>query len=468
MSSPSRPLPRLQLASLAWPLMAELGLAIVLGLLGTAWAGRISDTDGGAFSLATQVAAGLFLLFRVVGAGVGVVVTQHLGAGQRAAADRVALAVLGASSWMGAGTALLALLCATPLMRALQAPADVLPLAVGFLQAMAPALLLDAWNASMASVMRAHLRARDTLWVLLVMHGLHLLLAWPLMHGAGPLPALGLPGFALALGLSRLVGMALHLVLWRRVLGLRPRWADWWRLPRRELAAVLQIGAPGAAESALHRLCYTVSVAAAAQLGAAALATHAYVQQLQGVVVMASLALGFAAEIVVSHLVGAGRLRDADRVVQLALRRGLAIALAVSVAVALAAPWLLRWFTRDAAIIAAGTTLLWLAVVMEAGRTVNLVLVNALRGAGDAGFPLRAGMISMPPLLAGAAWVLAVPLGLGLPGLWLAYIADEWLRALLMWRRWSRQHWVPQARSARLRMRRTAGHADPASPVAAG
>ena len=42
--------------------------------------------------------------------------------------------------------------------------------------------------------MRAHLRTRDTLAVLAVMHLTHLLLALPLMQGWGPLPALGLPG----------------------------------------------------------------------------------------------------------------------------------------------------------------------------------------------------------------------------------------------------------------------------------
>ncbi|MBC7940317.1 MAG: hypothetical protein H7Z19_11230, partial [Chitinophagaceae bacterium] len=41
--------------------------------------------------------------------------------------------------------------------------------------------------------------------------------------------------------------------------------------------------------------------------------------------------------------------------------------------------------------------------------------------------------------------------GLGLPGLWLAYAADEWLRGLLMWRRWTTQGWVPHARRARRR-----------------
>ena len=215
MSSASTPHPQPRLLSLAWPLFTELGLGIAIGLLGTALAAAISDTAGAAFALANHVSAMLFILFRIIGAGVSVVLTQSLGAGRRDAADAVARAVLGASSWIGAFSASVALLFAGPLLRLLNAPPEVLPLAQPFLQALAPALLLDAWNASMSSVMRAHLRSREALAVVVVMHSVHLLLAWPLMQGWGPLPALGLPGFAVALGLSRAVGLSLHLMLWR-------------------------------------------------------------------------------------------------------------------------------------------------------------------------------------------------------------------------------------------------------------
>jgi putative MATE family efflux protein len=449
--------PRPQLFTLAWPLMAELALALVLGTVGMAWAAQLSDVAGAAFALAMQVSAALFLLFRVLGAGVGVVVTQALGAGERTSADRVARAVLGASTWTGLITGLLALFFAAPLLRLLQAPPEVLELAVPFLQALAPALMLDAWNATMASVMRAHLRTRDTLWVLLAMHATHLLLAWPLMVGWGPLPALGLLGFALALAASRALGLVLHLWLWQRVLNLRPRRSDWWHLPRREMVAVLHIGVPGAAETVLHRVCFMVTLAAAAQWGATALATQAYVQQLQGGIWMFSLALGFTAEIMVGHCIGAGRFHQAQQLVRRALVQGLSLTLVVSVAVALAAPILLGWFTQDRALIAQGQQLLWLTVLVETGRTFNLVIGNALRGAGDARYPLHAGWMSMPPVLAGGGWLLGVEMGLGLAGVWLAYAADEWLRGLLMWRRWQTQAWVPHARRSRRRLRTDSG-----------
>lgn len=441
-----------RLFALAWPLFLELLLGIAVGVVGTALAARLSDTAGASFALAHHVFGTLFILFRIVGAGVGVVLTQALGAGRRAAADAVARAVLGASSWLGVAVALPALLAPLPLLRLLNAPPEVLPLAAPLLMALAPAMLLDAWNASMTAVMRAHLRARDTLAVMVVMHLVHLALMAPLMFGLGGWPGLGLPGFAVAVVASRMVAIGLHLLLWRLRLNLVPRWSDLWRLPRAELAAVARIGLPGAAENIAYRLALMVSVAVVGSLGAAALATQAYAMQVIMVVLLFGLATGLSVETVVGHLIGAGRLHEAHRVVRRALARGLVVSVLVAMAAALLAPWLLRLFTHDAHIVAAATVLLWWTVLLEPGRTFNLVVINALRAAGDARYPVLAGAASMLIVLAGGSWLLGSHLGLGLPGVWIAYAADEWLRGLLMWRRWATLGWVPHARASRRRL----------------
>jgi Na+-driven multidrug efflux pump len=233
----------------------------------------------------------------------------------------------------------------------------------------------------------------------------------------------------------------------------RPGAADWWRLRRAELAAMAHIGLPGAAEQIAYRLCFMVSISAAGTMGAAAVATHAYAMQVIMLVLLGGLSLGLAMETVVGRLIGAGRLHEANRRVRRALALGLAISLTVALAAALAGPFLLRRFTHDEAIVAAGAVLLWWTVLLEPGRTFNLVVINALRAAGDARYPVAVGAVSMVLVLAAGSWFLGVHLGLGLPGLWIAYAADEWVRGLLMWRRWRRLQWVPHARRARMRMR---------------
>ncbi len=459
-------MPRPRLLAIAWPMFVELLLGIGVGMVGTVLAARVSDTAGAGFALGNQVAATLFIVFRIIGIGIGVVVSQSLGSRQPRAAAAVSRAALGASSWVGGLVALATFTLAGPLLDLMQAPLDVRPLALPFLQWLAPVLLFDAWNASMASVMRAHLRNRDALMVIVVMHLTHLGLAFPLMLGAGPLPALGLPGYALAVGLSRVLGVSLHLVLWRWRLGLVPTWGDWWRLPRAELMAVMHIGLPGAAENIAYRLSYMVSVGVAATLGAQALATQAYTSQVMYGVLLFGLATGMSVEIVVGHLIGAGQLHAAFRLVRRALLLGLAVSLVVALMAAVAGRWLMGWFTSDPAIVAAGATLLWWTVLLEPGRTFNLVVINALRATGDARYPVLAGAASMLIVLAGGSWFLGVHLGLGLVGLWIAYAADEWIRGLLMWRRWATQGWVPHARATHRRLRALAANAEQAPTTA--
>jgi Na+-driven multidrug efflux pump len=443
-----------RLFTLVWPLALELLFGIGVGVAGTVLAARLSDQSGAAFALTNHVVGMLFVLFRVVGAGVGVVVTQALGAGRCDTADALARSAVGASTWVGGGIALAVLVGAGPLLGLLNAPGELRPLAETLLRALALALLLDAWNASMASVMRAHLRTRDTLAVMVLMQVLQLALAVPLMLGVGSWPGLGLVGYALALIASRLLALGLHLALWRMRLDLSVRAQDWWRLPRAELAAMAHIGLPGAAENIAWRAAFTASVAAVGLLGMQAVATQAYVLQLMGLIMLFSVATGLGVEIVVGHLIGAGELRRAHGLVRRALARGIAVALLVALLFALAGPWLLRLFTQDPAIIHQGTLLLWCCLLLEPGRTFNLVVINALRAAGDARYPVVAGAASMLVVLAGGSWLLGVKLGLGLVGVWIAYAADEWLRGLLMWRRWSRLSWVPHARQSRRRAKK--------------
>ncbi len=449
---PRSALPPPRLFALAWPLYVELLLGFGVGVAGTALAASLSDRSGAAFALTNHVVGMLFVLFRVVGAGVGVVVTQALGAGRRDTADALARSAVGASTWVGGGIALAVLLGAGPLLSVLNAPDEVRPLAEPLLRALALALMLDAWNASMASVMRAHLRTRDTLAVMVLMQLVQIALALPLMLGVGSWPGLGLLGYALALLASRLLALGLHLMLWRLRIGLVVRPQDWWHLPRVELAAMAHIGLPGAAENIAWRAAFTASVAAVGLLGMQAVATQAYVLQLMGLIMLFSIATGLGVETVVGHLIGAGELRRAHALVRRALFRGIAVAFITAVLVALAGPWLLRLFTQDTAIIAQGSLLLWCCLLLEPGRTFNLVVINALRAAGDARYPVMAGAASMAVVLAGGSWLLGVHLQLGLVGVWIAYAADEWLRGLLMWRRWARLSWVPHARQARRRM----------------
>lgn len=454
-SAPAKPAPPApRLLPLAGPLFAEMLLGLGMGLVGTLLAARLGDSQGAAFALCIQVMSMLFVFFRIVGAGVSVVVAQALGGQRPDEAERTALATLGASTWIGGLCVAVAALATEPLLALLNTPAELMPLALPLLRWMALGVLLDAWNTTLASVLRSHLHSRPTMVVNVTMQLAHLALALPLMTGAWGWPGMGLPGYALALLLARGLGLALLLQTWRLRLGLVPRSRDWWAWRRRVLAPVLQVGLPGAAENICWRAAWVFSLSVVGTLGTQALATHAYTMQVIHLILVFAITLGLSGEIMVGHLVGAGALHSAHHLVRRLIRRGLLMAAGVSLLAALLGPWLIGAFTRDPQIIATASLLLWLTILLETGRTFNLVLVNALRAAGDANYPLVAGAASFLLVMAGGSWLLGAWLGWGLVGVWLAYAADEWLRGLIMWRRWASLGWVPAARRMHRRLQR--------------
>jgi putative MATE family efflux protein len=443
----SRPSPRV--LTVAWPLLAELALGFGVGFFGMWLVSKQSDTASAAFGLANHVQGAFFLLFRIISMGVGVVITQNLGAGNRRDADRTALASVGASTWLGLGSAMVLFVATGPLLSAMQATDDVRALAAPYLHVLAFALFLDAFNASMAAVMRSHLHTRETMLNILSMHSLHLALCFPLMRGLGPLQPLGMMGFALALAISRGFGLGVHLWLWHTVLGLHPSWHDAVAVRWKVLRSSIAIGLPGAAENIAYRVAMLVSVTVVSSMGTTALATQSYAMQIMNVIVLSTFALGLAGEILVGHLIGAGELRAAWKLVRKCLFWGLGVALSVAILTAATAPWTLRLFTHDPAIIAQATTLLWITVLLEPGRTCNIVVITALRAAGDARFPVVAGAASMVLVMGFGSWLLGVHYGLGLTGVWIAYALDEWVRGGIMAARWFGLGWVKQAVASR-------------------
>ena len=441
---PQRP-PRL--APLMLPLLAELGLMVTMGLIGTALAARQSDAAAAAFAMGQQVAGLVLVLLRVIGAGISVVVARQLGAGEVALAARTARASLTASAWLGAGLALAAALPASAWMALLQAPDAVAPAAADFLVWLAPVFVLEALISTQASVLRAHLQARATLVLNAVIQAVHLMLALALM------PQWGLPGFALAMVLSRGLGLGLGAWMCTHRIGLPWRWVDLLTPPGAALREVLHVGVPSAAENILYRVCATATLAVGGSLGAPTLAAQAYALQLNTITLLPGLALGLSMEVLVGHAMGQRSLRLAHRRLNRALALGLVCSVAAAAAMALLGPTILRAFTRDEAVAAMALTALWWTVLLEPGRTFNLVVINGLRAAGDTRFPVLAGAVSMVVVLAGGSWLLGAHLGLGLAGVWIAYAADEWIRGLLMWWRWQGLYWVPHARSVTRRMR---------------
>ena len=437
------------LLAIAWPIFVEQTLRILIGTVDTFMVSHVSDGAVAALGIANQFVVLALICFNFIGIGASVVITHHVGAGDAKGAQKIVTTAISVNTWIGLIVSVIAYLFAAPLLRLMQLPPDLMQYAEPFLVLMGGSLFLEAMNGAIGASLRAHGHTKDAMIVTLIQNVINIVGNCVLLFGLFGAPKMGVTGVALSSVFSRVVAsIALWILLERRLkLSLRAR--DLIDLQLDRIKRILHIGLPAAGEHMSYWLSLMVITSFAARLGTESLTQMTYTQQVQRLVILFSVALGLGTEILIGRMIGAGEFEAAYREVMKNVRTGLMIATGAIVVVAIFAPQLLGLFSHDPVIIAGGTLLLRMSIVYEPGRVFNIVIINALRATGDARFPVQIAMCSEWFLSVPLAWFLCLKLNWGIPGIWIAMMSEEWLRGLIMYRRWTGRKWLKYAHRSR-------------------
>lgn len=457
-----------KLLALAWPIFVEQGLRVLIGTVDTFMVAHLGDDAVAGVNVANQVVTLFLISFAFIGIGSSVVITHHLGAKDRAGADRITTTAIAANTWIGLAASALVLLFSAPMLGWMQLPEAPAAFGRPFLALMGGTLFLEAMNISIAATLRAHTHTRDAMLVTLGQNVLNAIGNCLLLFGLLGFPKLGVVGVAISGVVSRVAANVALWILLKRRTGLRMPWREYFDLKRDRLRRILAIGLPAAGEHTSWWLAFMTITVFVAGLGGPALATQSYTFAIIRWVIVLNVSLGLGTEIVVGHLIGAGQFETAYRELLKNLRIGFLVALGAAGLLALVAPQLLAFFTRDPAIVAAGAVLIRLGLLLEPGRVFNVVVINSLRATGDARFPMIVGLFGMWGVWVPLAWFFGVKLGWGLTGIWVSMICDEWIRGLIMYRRWRTRRWLPFAERSRARAQSVAVAEAQGSAIAEG
>ncbi len=439
----------LTLAGVAWPLFVESAFRVLIQTVDTLMVSHVSDGAVAAVGMASQVVNTALMVFTFIGAGSLVVMTHHLGAGDERGADRIAVLATSINGWLGLVVSAAVMVLAGPVLRLLQLPPQLTGYGLPFLRLMGGTLVLESVNIVMSATLRARGRTRETMAVAAGQNVLNVIGNCLLLFGLLGLPRLGVLGVALSSVVARTAAFVALRVLVHRRTGVRTGVRDAFSFPRAEVRRILDIGVPIAGENICWSLAFLTVTSFVARMGARSLAAESYTLQITTWAQLLGASVAWGNQILVGHLVGDGAFEEAYRQVRRSLRTGLVLVTAMLVVLGALAPQLVGIFTRDPETAAAATLLVRMGVLLETGRVSNLVVINALRAAGDARFPVLMAMGSMWLVQVPLAWLLGLHLGLGLAGIWIALATDEWFRTLVMQRRWARRTWVAHAERSR-------------------
>jgi putative MATE family efflux protein len=429
------------LLRLTWPIFLEFLLFTLMGSADTFMLSGVSDEAVSAVGVVNQYVFLSILLMEVISQGGAIVVAQYIGAKRREEAARISGLAITLNFMLGVVVSAALWFGGDAILGRMNLEGAVLAHARAYMGIVGGFIFLQALINVFSCLLRTYGFTKESMYVAMGMNVLHVVCNYTLIFGHFGAPRLGVTGAALSTVISR--GLALGVFVWMlyRVMDVRIRGRDYVTFKGDHVRKIFRMGVPSGVETFTYHACQTVFLYYVTFLGPVALASRQYAMEISRYIFLFSLAIGVGNSILIGRLVGAGRRDEAHARALRSLQWGVGLTLLVDVTIILLRQPLLGLFTTDADILALAGRMLVLSLLLESGRSFNLVLVNALRAAGDATFTVYAGFGSMVCMSVPLGYVLVFHTGLGLAGVWLAIAADEWTRGIIMWLRWRSRAW---------------------------
>ena len=389
------------LTVLALPIFIDTLLVMTLGAADTFMLSRYSDESVAAVGLVNQLVNIVFIIFQVISMATSILCSQYVGAGQR---DRV-LQVMGVSVLfnflIGLAFSVFLFGKASALLDMMGAREELFAQGFPYMRIVGAFAFFQAVSLSTAAALRSVDKAHYPMFVSGLVNVINILGNYALIFGKFGLPAMGVRGAAISTVICRALSSALLLyLLYRKYIEHLPK-GLFRPFPWQEAGKLFKVGIPSAGEQMSYSLSMVVVTYFINFLGNDELATRTYGTTIT-TFVLSFLTACF------GHTIYS-LLSDNENIIRL------------------------------------GSIVLWVDIMVEVGRAVNLFAVNSLRAAGDIYYPVTVGIIVCWTVTVGGSWLLGIGLHGGLIALWCALVLDECTRGLIFIRRWKSRKWTSKS-----------------------
>lgn len=311
--------------------------------------------------------------------GVNVMVARHIGEGQ--SRERIAgilhtamfVALVGGVLLGGVGFIL-----ADRLLEMMNTPADILDLAALYLKIYflgSPVVMVYNYG---AAALRAVGDTRRPLLYLIISGSLNIVLNLFLVIAL----SMDVAGVALATMISETVSailVSVAIARQRELFGFSWRniHVDW-----ESLRSIAVIGIPAGVQACLFSLSNVVIQGAVNAYGSVIVAAVSAASSIEGCIYITMNAFHHTSQTFLSQNIGAGRYDRVGKVVRICVLCTLVLGIVEGIGAAVFAPWLIRIYNTDPAVVAAGTLRLHVVATVYVIFGIDDVLIGSIRGCG--------------------------------------------------------------------------------------
>ena len=437
-----------EIMNIAWPVLIELVLSSLFGMINMMMLGNIADH---AYAAAAVSAVGvtnqpLFFGLAVVQAlniGGTALIARYFGAGKHDRMENVMKHVMIISMILSAPLALAAFVYSDQIMTFMGAQPDTVEVGRLYFRITCISYLLQSFNFSISGSLRGIGETQIPMGVNLRANFLNVVGNALLIYGLFGVPAFGIEGAAISTVIANTVACFLLIRYLRSGKSkLNFSFAHPFHFSMKTMKSLAKIGLPSALEQLVLRSGMILFIQIVSGLGTIVFAAHNIGMNILTVSFTLGQAFGIAASSLVGRALGAGD-PNARGKVCLADRQNRQL-LGCD-------PWsgTFLWrrvhcrllFQAIQKIIRNAAIALRVAAITQPFQSHQLIVAGSLRGAGDTIFPLISTFLGILIIRVAAATFFVQVLGLGILGAWLAVMLDQIIRWFLIAMRFRSGKW---------------------------
>ncbi|MBE0700260.1 MAG: MATE family efflux transporter [Acholeplasmataceae bacterium] len=430
--------PKRSFNALFWPIFIELLFFMLMGTIDTIMLSNYSDFAAGSVGNANTIVQMFAVLLLIVANGVAVLVSQYLGAKKDDVAKRMIGSGIIINFFVGLLLASTLFFSASFILRAVNTRSVLFDDSFTYLRIISISLFFVAMSNIISSSLRSFGFAKYITFTVMVANVLNIIGNYILINGHFGFPRLGVYGAAISTLGVRVLILGFYFFLLIKVIKVQLK--DF-KLDAQSTKQIFRVGLPSAAETWTYTIMQMIILSFINSFGAEFTTARTYVNTILTYIYVFSLAFAAANAVMTGYYIGERNYEKAYNETIKVLIRSFMIVTTMTLLVNLSSGIIMGLFTNNTIIIETARKVLWLAILLEFGRSINLILIQALRSAGDTAFPLKMALLSMFGVAVPTAYIFGVWVGLGLLGIYIAYTLDELIRAGFMFVRWQSKKW---------------------------
>jgi len=429
--------------TMSWPLILTTVANSFVGLVDVQVAGSISAAAQAAVGLAEHILFIFMLSLMSIGVGTTALVSRAYGAQERPEMLKAAAQSLVLSLLIGLFMAVVAQLTSHYVLETFAASPEVFKLGRDYLDTYSLVLIPFSLTVIANAAFRAIGDSKTPLVIVTIMTSINVALDYLTVLHNWPVPGLGIRGMAYAGLAASLTGACLAIYFLKKSI-LKDALASLLPLDQSMLSRICKIGIP----SALQRLGWTLSSFAVFGImrlcpdSVAALASWAIGMRLEAFVFMPLMALSLSVSSIIGQNLGA---KEVDRAYKAGWRVtyiGIWMMLIAGTALYVFAEPIAGTMAREPKALAYTIDYLRINALAEPFLALAMILAGALQGAGDTRTPMWMTIISNWLIRIPLGYALAIPLHLGVTGIWWAMACSIMIQGTVLALRYKSKDWI--------------------------